>query len=138
MKSTAQFTENAVLDKRERGYEYLRQAAEAGAVDAQFQLGIDYSQGFHGQHKDERAAVEWFRKAAEQGMSIAAYDLAMVVHTDPAETYFWLGVAIPGLKEEMVEKATVLRDVAATSLTAEQRTAIDERMRRWLSEHAQP
>ena len=101
-------------------------------------VGIDYSQGFHGQPKDERVAAEWFRKAAEQGMPIAAYDLAMVIHTDPAETYFWLGVAIPRLKAEMVEQATTLRGVAAASLTIEQRAALDERVRRWLSDHTRP
>ena len=116
----------------------MRRAAEAGAVDAQFQLGIDYSQGFHGQPKDEKIGAEWFQRAAEQGMPIAAYDLAMIIHTNAADTYFWLGVATPRLKMEMVKQATALRNIAASSLTAEQRTAIDGRVLKWLSDHPQP
>jgi hypothetical protein len=62
----------------------------------------------------------------------------MVIHTDAAETYFWLGVAIPRITNKLVKQATTLQGVAAASLSADQRAAIDARIKEWLATHDQP
>ena len=43
-----------------------RKEAEQGRADAQYSLGVCYANG-EGVTKDEKEAVKWFRKAAEQG-----------------------------------------------------------------------
>lgn len=44
----------------------IRRAAEAGIPEAQKQLGLMYDEG-DGVEEDDVKAVEWVRKAAEQG-----------------------------------------------------------------------
>ena len=51
----------------------LRQRAEQGFADAQASLGHMYENG-QGVPQDDAEAVEWFRKAAEQGVAGAQYD----------------------------------------------------------------
>ena len=51
-------------------------AARAGNVNAQYRLGGMYSKGL-GVKKDYAAAIEWYRKAAEQGHATAAYLLGL-------------------------------------------------------------
>jgi TPR repeat protein len=53
-----------------------RQAAEQGDADAQYNLGIFYSQD-DSVDKDMTEAVKWFRKAAEQGVVEAQYNLGI-------------------------------------------------------------
>jgi hypothetical protein len=50
-----------------KGFDLLHQAAEAGAPDAQVQMGMDYNAGVHGLMRNQSQAIIWFRKAAEQG-----------------------------------------------------------------------
>ena len=52
----------------------LRQAAENGQKEAQFNLGQMYLKG-RGVKQDDRQAVKWFRKAADQGHPKAPYSL---------------------------------------------------------------
>ena len=53
-----------------------RQAAEQGDADAQYNLGIFYSQD-DSVDKDMTEAVKWFRKAAELGHVEAQFNLAL-------------------------------------------------------------
>ena len=53
-----------------------RQAAEKGDVDAQYNLGVFYSQD-DSVDKDMTEAVKWFRKAAELGHVEAQYRLGL-------------------------------------------------------------
>ena len=46
--------------------ETLQKKAEAGDASAQFNLGLRYAQG-RGVPYDEKEALKWYRKAAEQG-----------------------------------------------------------------------
>lgn len=62
--------------------EQLRQAAEAGNADAQYQLGMSYwqktagmSMGDAGNSQYARDAEPWFRKAAEQGHAAAQFKI---------------------------------------------------------------
>lgn len=51
--------------------EALRQAAEQGNVDAEYELGILYEFGYHfPDHKS--AAYTWYSRAAERGNALAA------------------------------------------------------------------
>jgi len=118
-----------------KGFELIRKAAEAGAVDAQFQMAVDYDGGYHGVKQDKAIAIEWFRKAAEQGMAIAQYDLAMEIHEQADETYFWLSIALPNLIEKMQNQATYFRNVAAAALSPAQRAEIDKRIKQWQDAH---
>jgi TPR repeat protein len=84
---------------------------------------------------DPNLAAAWFRKAAEQGMVMAQYNLAMLLHAHPEETYYWLGVAAPRLKGEALENGIRAREIAAAALTPEQRAKLDERIKQWLVAH---
>ena len=53
---------------------WYRKAAEAGTMNAQFNLGSCYYNG-HGVPKDEKEAVKWYTKAAEQGDEDAKREL---------------------------------------------------------------
>lgn len=55
----------------------LRQDAEDGSVDAQFDLGNRYLHAF-GVSKDVVEAREWFVRAADQGHPVAAYELGLM------------------------------------------------------------
>lgn len=59
----------------QRAAQWYRQAAEAGDMHAQNNLGVMYKRG-DGIPKDDAAAFDWFRKAAEQGDRIAEWNLA--------------------------------------------------------------
>ena len=51
-------------------FEELAEKAKAGDVEAQSDLGVMYAKG-EGVPKDNVEAVEWVRKAAEQGLENA-------------------------------------------------------------------
>jgi TPR repeat protein len=58
-------------DPQTAGLETLRQAAEQGNADAQYELGILYEFGYNfADHK--AAAYAWYVRAAEQGNAAAA------------------------------------------------------------------
>jgi TPR repeat protein len=54
----------------------LLEKAKNGNVDAQNEVGIAYSEG-KGVKPDQRMAVYWFRKSAEQGYAIGTCNLAL-------------------------------------------------------------
>ena len=55
----------------------LKNAAEKGVVEAQYNLGVCYEFG-KGVEKDLSEAVKWYRKAAEQGDAMAQYNLGIL------------------------------------------------------------
>jgi len=57
--------------------EKLRQKAEEGDADAQFNLGIMYDNG-KGVEQDYKEAVKWFRKVAEQGYADGQFGLGVM------------------------------------------------------------
>ena len=57
--------------------EWFRKAAAQGNADAQYNLGVMYSNG-QGVKQDYKKAVEWFRKAAAQGNADAQYNLGVM------------------------------------------------------------
>ena len=49
----------------------IRKRAESGAAEAQFEMGTFYELGFTSIPEDRQKAIEWYRKAAEQGHALA-------------------------------------------------------------------
>lgn len=54
----------------------LLEKANQGNVNAQNEVGIAYSEG-HGVKADQKQAVYWFRRSAEQGYAIGTCNLAL-------------------------------------------------------------
>ena len=75
-------------------YKEFIKAAKKGDADAQYRIGSCYSKGA-GVEKDEKKAVDWWRKAAEQGHAISqgllghAYDVGEGVTKDPSQAVYW-------------------------------------------------
>ncbi len=76
----------------------LRQAADQGNAEAQFQLGRLYESGL-GVPKSHRRAMEYWKLAAEQNHALAQYGLGWLyfygegVMTDFKEGCYWMGRA---------------------------------------------
>jgi len=124
-----------VAQDEPKGFELLRQAAEAGAPDAQLQIGMDYDQGTHGVKQDKGMAEKWLRKSADQGNVAAQFNLAMLIYSNKAEAYYWLSLAAPHLKGEPLAMTNKLRDGAAAMLKPAERAKIDEHIKQWQTEH---
>src|SRR5512133_478458 len=56
--------------------EEVKAKAEAGDEESQLELGRRYDQGA-GVSKDQVEAVKWYRKAAEQNVAAAQYNLGL-------------------------------------------------------------
>ena len=54
----------------------MRKAAVQGVAEAQYNLGVCYSEG-DGVKQDQREGASWYRKAAVQGVAAAQYYLGM-------------------------------------------------------------
>jgi TPR repeat protein len=127
---------------------WYRKAAEQGDTDAQYMLGILYSNG-QGVPQDYVQAVLWYRKAAEQGNAQAqrmlgtAYGAGRGVPRDFAEAYFWLDVATTCreslashcLSRPDMERIVKLRDDTASDLTPADLSSAQDRARKWSEEH---
>ena len=76
----------------------VRQAADQGDAEAQFNLGIAYAKG-QGVLKDEAEAVRWYRLAADQDDARAQHNLGFMyangqgVLKDEAEAMRWYRLA---------------------------------------------
>ena len=82
----------------EKAAALLREAAEAGNLEAMESLGFLYTQG-QGVPKDEQKAVEWFRKGAEAGSPGAQLNLGLMLRQGKTtelsneESLRWIQVA---------------------------------------------
>ena len=76
----------------------LRERAEQGDADAQFDLGLMNSKG-EGVPQDYKEAARWFRVAAEQGHPSAQFDLGLTynvgeaVPKDYIQAHMWYKLA---------------------------------------------
>jgi uncharacterized protein len=81
------------IEKVEAPHDLVAQA-EAGSIDAQFDLGRRYLNGEGAPH-DEAEGARWILKAAEAGSLIAQKEASRLyregvgVDTDPAQAFFW-------------------------------------------------
>lgn len=73
----------------------LREAAESGNAQAQFNLGLRHEQGTNGVTQDADEAVRWYEKAAAQGHRDAIHNLAVMyfrgkgVAQDDRKAFYW-------------------------------------------------
>ena len=93
---------------------FIREAAEAGIAEAQAVYGQMLLDG-HGLERDQRAAVHWFCRAAQQGHPMAinmigrCYDLGWGVGVDKTRAAQWYRVAADlGLDWAMYNLATLM------------------------------
>jgi len=114
----------------------LRQRAEAGDAQAQFELARAYEDG-NGVAQDDAAAVEWFRKSAEQRNALAEnslgvmYALGRGVNRDREEAVRWYKKAAKNGQAEAMYNVAISyyngegvdssMDAACTWMTAAQR-----------------
>jgi class 3 adenylate cyclase len=110
----------------------LRELAERGSAEAQYQLARAYRDGRGVEISAERAA-RWFREAAMQGFGRAQRNLGLGyldgvgVPRDPAKAYMWLSLAADSGFDAEAVPLLPLRNV----LTPEQRRAADVEMAGW-------
>jgi len=131
-----------VSEDKSEAIRWWRKAADQGYVKAQFRLGVAYDLG-DGVPRDEAESVRWYRKAADQGDAEAQFNLGAAyrdgagVPKDNAEAYFWLSLAatgkVEGVKQEDVAKT---RDEQASHLTKTELSQVQERVQRWVKDHA--
>ncbi len=93
----------------------------SGSPHAQNNLGAAYYDGI-GVQKNYATAVDWFRKAAEQGYASAQYNLGRAywlgkgVPKDYAQAYMWVNMSAAQDEQPAIE----LRDYLASSMTTQQ------------------
>jgi len=150
----------------------LKDKAEKGDAGAQLGLGNFYGRQFTScapavsaeqwektrtvaictTYKDASQAAMWYRKAADQGNSLAQYKLAALyvhgagVKQDYTEAYFWFTLSRkvevkPGLLDKdikaIVHNFSKDRDleVVVQKLTPEQKATVEKRVMDWLKVH---
>ncbi len=131
-----------VSEDKSEALRWWRKAADQGYIKAEFRLGVAYDLG-DGVPRDEAEAVRGYRIAADQGYAEAQFSLGAAyrdgagVPKDNAEAYFWLSLAatgkVEGIKQEDLAKA---RDEQASHLTKTELSQVQERVQKWVKDHA--
>ena len=124
----------------------LRQRAEQGDTDAQFNLGGLYRYG-EGVPQDHTESAKWYRKAAEQGDAGAQYFLGVLCHLgrgvpqDYVQAYMWYNLAASKLKRDHRKEAisglrpTSGRNRVAKKMTREEISEAQRLVREWAEKH---
>jgi len=60
----------------------MQESANAGFAPAQYMIGYYLRTGERGFKQDKNAGEEWYRKAAEQGLTYAQYEMALIKDTE--------------------------------------------------------
>lgn len=89
--------------------------AKEGDPKAQFNVGLIYAEG-KGVNKDIYQAMEWYKKAAEQGNTAAQYNLSKLISQRPdskdpraqERVRYWLEKAAEGGRKEAVNDLALL------------------------------
>jgi TPR repeat protein len=92
---------------------------------AQNNLGSIYGEG-RGVTRDYQTAIEWYRKAANQGNAEAQYNLGSVYKTlqDNIHAHMWWNIAASkGYKEAASNLDTVEREMTAEEINKSQKLA---------------
>jgi hypothetical protein len=117
-------------------FDQLLQLGAKGDPLAQNALGLRYATG-DGVKLDEREAVRWFIKSAEQGYVPAQSKLGSIYYSgrgvpqDSTRAYFWMVVA----RLSGDDASTTLAPFVRARLTRSQVTAIELDADRWLQQH---
>mgnify|MGYP000713295099 CR=1 FL=1 len=103
--------------------------AEQGIAEAQFFLGLMYSEG-QGVPQDYKAAAKWFRLAAEQGNAYAQYNLGLMhyngesVPQDYIRAHMWLNIAAAnGYEAGVTFRDAFAKHMSPTDILVAQRLA---------------
>ena len=118
----------------------LREKAEQGDVQAQYNLGIMYETG-RGVPQDETEAVRWYRLAAEQGDAEAQFNLGAMyangrgVPQDDVTAHMWCNLAESHATGAHQNQATQYRDIMADRLNADQLAEAQRLAREWNEAH---
>jgi TPR repeat protein len=131
-----------VSEDKSEAMRWWRKAADQGYIKAEFRLGVAYDLS-DGVPRDEAESVRWYRKAADQGDAEAQFNLGAAyrdgagVPKDNAEAYFWLSLAATGKVEGVKqEDAAKTRDEQASHLTKTELSQVQERVQKWVKDHA--
>jgi len=114
-------------------YSKLRQAAELGDAEAQYDLAYlyykaDSDPSITGVIHSDKLAADWYRKAAQQGHARAQYNMAVLylkghgVERDPVEAYAWLLQSSSNGHEDSLVLIEELNDVLNTKQINSART----------------
>jgi uncharacterized protein len=157
---TRLMTGSGVPQNIEEAMVEFQKAAEKGNSDAQYLLGQIYDDGglskgvpgpdgtyrdahvtdFHAAPQNSGLAAKWYRRAAEQGNSLAQNHLGSMyadgrgVPQDYAEAYFWLSLASASGSHSSTNGIDD-RDLAASHLTKTVQLETQATARRWFAAH---
>jgi TPR repeat protein len=115
----------------------LRERAEKGDPEAQFNLAKNYEAGRGGLKKDYAEAERWYLRAADQGDPFAQASLAILfrfgkgVAQDYVEAYKWFYLAASHTTGSDQESILELRESTAARMTAEQLAEASRLAREW-------
>lgn len=124
---------------RPKSFSELRELAEGGDADAQWQMGVRYHDG-EGVAHDDAQAVQWFLRAAEQGNTAAEGALGAYywrgrgVSEDLSKAYFWSAIAMA--QGDEISKSRV--EGLSSQMTKAQVLAARQQAEAWLRSHNQP
>jgi hypothetical protein len=115
----------------------LRNLADHGDADAQWQMGVRYADG-EGVPKDDSQAMLWFQLAAEQGHVNAQAHLGAYywagrgVPEDLSKAYMWSDIALAGGDENSKSRLEGL----ASQMTRQQVSAASQQAEVWIRQHS--
>lgn len=115
----------------------LRERAENGDPEAQFNLAKNYEAGRAGLKKDYAEARRWYLQAAEQGDPFAQASLALLyrfgkgVPRDYVQSYMWFYLAASRLTGPDQDSILELRDATGARMTPEQIAEAVRLSREW-------
>jgi TPR repeat protein len=95
-------------------------------------LGVKYATGV-GIPRDQQLALSWFRKAADQGIAEAQYNLGLAyfkgdgIAADGERAYYWWTLSA----NRGYQGAIKYREIAEKMLTEEQRTRVQADANHW-------
>ena len=115
----------------------LRERAENGDAEAQFNLGKNYEAGRGGLKRDYAEAANWYRRSAEQGDPYAQASLGILyrfgkgVPQDSTQAYMWFSLAASQTTGGEQETIAEMRESAASHMTSEQIKEAQRLAREW-------
>lgn len=120
-----------------QGRPSLRERAEKGDAEAQFNLGKNYEAGRGGLKRDYAEAANWYRRSADQGDPYAQASLGILyrfgkgVPQDNTQAYMWFSLAASQTTGGEQETIAEMRESAAAHMTSEQIKEAQQLAREW-------
>ena len=124
--------------------ERLRERAEKGDAEAQFELAKMYETGRGGLTKNFAEAERLYRLSAEQGDVFAQASLAILyrfgkgVPQDFVQAYVWFSIAASRATGGEYDSIAEMRDFAAAKMTAAQRAQAKRLINAWKPAPSKP